>query len=188
MINAIIQHGMPSKDEYFDPKQPSASNAQWVPWLQKQLTVHGIKADTPEAPLAFHPEYDLWVKEAERFEITPETLLIGHSCGGGFWVRYLSEHPEIFVDKVVLVAPWLNLSHEEDITFFDFRIDPGIVARANKFVVLASDNDDPEVTNSVNFLREKIPESKFVDFHNYGHFCIRDMGTDAFPELLKELL
>ncbi len=189
MKNAIILHGMPDKDkEYYDPKDPSASNAHWLPWLQKQLMVHDIKADTPEVPYSFKPEWDLWVKEVERFEITPEILLVGHSCGGGFWVRYLTEHPELYVDKVVLVAPWLNLAHEENITFFDFEIDPGIVARVNKFVIYASDNDGQEVTNSVNFLREKIPEAKFVDFHNYGHFCIRDMGTDAFPELLQELL
>ena len=180
---------MPDKDEeYYNPKDPSASNSHWLPWLQKQLMVNDIKADTPEAPYSFRPEWDLWVKEAERFEITPETSLIGHSCGGGFWIRYLSEHPEIFVDKVVLVAPWINVNHEFDLTFFDFEIDPGIVSRANKFVIFVSDNDDIEVTNSINFLKEKIPEAGFVEFHNYGHFCYEDMKTNEFPELLKELV
>jgi predicted alpha/beta hydrolase family esterase len=180
---------MPDKDkEYYNPKEPSASNAQWLPWLQKQLTVHDIKADTPEVPFAFKPQWDLWVREVERFEITPETLLVGHSCGGGFWVRYLSEHPEIYVGTVVLVAPWLNLGHEEDISFFDFEIDPGIVARAKKFVIFASDNDMQVVTDSSNFLRDKIPEAKFREFHNYGHFCSSDMKTNEFPELLEELL
>lgn len=188
MKNAIILHGMPGRDNYYNPKSPSQSNSHWLPWLQQQLIVHDIKADTPEAPYAFKPEWNLWVKEVKRFDITPQTSLVGHSCGGGFWIRYLSEHPEIFVDKIVLVAPWINVKHEVDISFFDFEIDPGIVARANKFIVYVSDNDGKEVTNSVNYLKEKLPEANFVTFHNYGHFCLKDMKTNEFPELLNELL
>ena len=51
--------------------------------------------------MAFQPKWDLWVREVERFDLTPETLIVGHSCGGGFWVRYLSEHPKLKVGKVV---------------------------------------------------------------------------------------
>ncbi len=90
---------------------PSGSNAHWFPWLQKQLLINEIKTDTPEVFRSFDMDWDSWVKEVERFDITPQTTLVGHSMGGGFWIRYLSEHPEIFVDKVVLVAPWVNLHH-----------------------------------------------------------------------------
>src|SRR5579872_6534321 len=121
MKNAIILHGRPSEDEYYDPTMPSTSNAHWFPWLQKQLIVHDIKADAPEVPLAFNPQWDIWPREAERFTIGPETILIGHSTGAGFWVRYMSERPTLQVEKVVLVAPWLNARQEEKIDFFDFR-------------------------------------------------------------------
>jgi hypothetical protein len=43
MKNAVLIHGMPSKDEYFDPSAPSLSNAHWFPWLQKQLIINGSK-------------------------------------------------------------------------------------------------------------------------------------------------
>jgi uncharacterized protein len=44
MKNAIILHGNPSKEEYYDPKMPSMSNAHWIPWLQAQLLTHEIAA------------------------------------------------------------------------------------------------------------------------------------------------
>jgi len=188
MKNAIILHGLPSREEYYDKKYPSGSNSHWLPWLQKQLMMNDIKADTPEVPFAYDPQWELFVKEVERFDITPETVLVGHSMGGGFWVRYLSEHPGIFVDKVILVAPWLNLKHEEDMTFFDFEIDSGIVSHAKEFIVFYSDNDQQSVQDSVAFLREKIPTATFRGFHDYGHFTLRSMQTDAFPELLESIL
>jgi hypothetical protein len=188
MKNAILLHGLADKKEYYDLKLPSNSNSHWFPWLQKRLMVHEIKADTPEVPHTFNFDWNSWVREVERFDITPDTSLVGHSMGGGFWVRYLSEHPEVTIDKVVLVAPWLNLRHEENTDFFDFETDPGIVGRTNTFIIFASDNDHSDVQNSVNFLKEKLPNVTFRPFHNYGHFCYRDMKTDAFPELLESLI
>lgn len=110
MTNAILLHGKPGKDEYYDVNQPSASNAHWFPWLQNQLLARDIKADTPEVPLAFDRQWDLWVREVERFEIGSDTTLVEHSCGGGFWLRNLNEHQELRVGKVILVAPSLGLA------------------------------------------------------------------------------
>lgn len=90
MKNAILLHGMPDEKEYYDTTRPSASNAHWFPWLQNQLLVHDIKADTPEIPRPFDMDWNVWLKEVERFDITPNTILVGHSMGAGFWVRYLN--------------------------------------------------------------------------------------------------
>src|SRR3989304_5335346 len=108
MKNAIILHGLPDKDEYYDPDFPAQSNAHWIPWLQKQLQRKDIFTQTPEMPLSFKPEYTVWRKELERYDIGPKTLLVGHSCGGAFLVLWLSEHKDVKVAKVVLVAPWIN--------------------------------------------------------------------------------
>lgn len=185
MKNAIILHGLPSKEEYYNEAYPSASNSHWLPWLQKQLMIHGVKADTPEIPCVYQLDYDTFVKEVERFDITPETSLVGHSMGAGFWVRYLCEHPEITVDKLVLVAPWLNLDHEYDIDFFDFAIDPKLTERINECIIFNSDNDEASVQESTQYLKEKLPQIVVRDFHNYGHFTLGSMKTDAFPELLE---
>lgn len=185
MRNAIILHGLPSKNEYYDETRPSASNSHWLPWLQKHLLINDIRADTPEVQNVYEPNYDAYVREVERFDIGPKTTLIGHSMGAGFWVRYLSENPDVIVDKIILVAPWLNVSHEMDTDFFNFEIDPSITKRVNTFLIFSSDNDGQEMHDSLKTLEEKLSEITVKTFHNYGHFTLKSMGTDAFPELLE---
>ena len=92
MRNAIILHGEPSKEEYYDPTAPSMSNAHWLPWLQARLQKNDIAAITPEIPFAYEPDWGLWKKEVERYDIGPETIIVGHSRGGDFWLRWLSEN------------------------------------------------------------------------------------------------
>jgi predicted alpha/beta hydrolase family esterase len=190
MKNAIILHGMPGKDdEYYNPKIPSSSNKHWLPWLQKQLIVNDIKADTPEVPHAYEPEYNVWVKEAERFEIGPETILVGHSLGGGFWVKYLSLNKNLKVGKVILVAPWIDPDGDETRGFFDdYKIDADLAKRTNGLIIFNSDNDMGNVLKSVATIRGTIKDTGYREFHKYGHFCYGDMQTDQFPELLEECL
>lgn len=189
MRNAIILHGMPSKKEYYSPEVPALSNAHWFPWLQKQLYINDIKTDTPEVPGSFEPKWVNWTKEVERFEIGPQTILVGHSCGGGFWVKYLSLHPELKVGKVVLVAPWTDPDGDETGGFFDdYEMDPDLAKRTAGLTVFHSDNDIGNVHKTVAELRAEIKNIRYVEFHKYGHFCYKDMGTEEFPELLEEIV
>ena len=187
MKNAIILHGMPSKEEFLDAKLPNESNAHWLPWLQKQLLMKGILTYTPDMPKPYAPDYDAWCREVERYDIGPQTTLVGHSCGGGFWVRYLSERKKLKVGKVVLVAPWLDPDGNEAGGFFEFDIDPDLVNRTKGMKVFNSDNDMGNVHKSVALLRENIPGLAYKEFHKYGHFTEEDSGLTEFPELLREL-
>jgi len=188
MKNAIIVHGRPDKEEYYDLKYPSCSNSHWYPWLQKELLVHEVSAHTPEIPHAFEPDYQIWTREFERYEITSETILVGHSCGGGFLIRWLSEHKDRSVGKVVLVAPWLDPDRESTTDFFDFEINSTMPQHTASFTIFHSDNDSASIQKTVKILRNKIIGYNFREFHNYGHFTFEDMKTTEFPELLKTLL
>lgn len=189
MKNAIILHGGPSKEEYYDPKMPSMSNAHWIPWLQGQLLKNEIAAATPEVPHAFDRDWVVWNHEVERYEIGPETILVGHSTGAGFWIKYLSIHPNLKVGKVILVAPWLDPDHEHTKNFFDdFEIDPSVVSRTKGITVFYSDDDQKSVLKTVEILREKMKGIVYEEFHNYGHFCSGDMKSTEFPELLQTIL
>ena len=189
MKNAIILHGGPSKEEYYNPDTPSMSNAHWIPWLQAQLLKHDISTATPEVPWSFDRNWPVWQKEVERFDIGKETILIGHSTGAGFFVKYLSINSGLVVDKVVLVAPWLDPDREHTKNFFDdFEIDPNFVARTKGVTIFNTDNDQKSVQKTVKILREKVKNLHYVEFSQYGHFCFDDMKTDKFPELLEEVL
>lgn len=194
MKNAILIHGKPDKDEYYNPALPSASNFHWFPWLQKQLLLAEIPTQTPEMYNGWQPDYRIWSNELGNYKVTPETILVGHSCGGGFIVQWLSEHKDVKVDKIVLVAPWLgpignNESDDEPIGgFFKFDIDSQLSERVNKIVIFNSDNDAESIHDAVKRIRGAIPEAEYREFHNHGHFCSDDLGKNEFPELLEECI
>lgn len=182
MQNAIIIHGMPSKEEYLDPQFPSASNAQWFPWIQKQLAIHGILSQTPEMPEPYDPDYQKWSSVFEQFKLADDTILIGHSCGGGFLVKWLSEN-NVKVGKVILVAPWIDPEHEYP-KMFDFEIQD-ISSRADSIHLFLSSDDDKEMLDSAKILKSKISNLELHEFTDKGHFITDHMKTNEFPELLE---
>lgn len=44
MHTAIIIHGRPDEEEYFDDKFDSPSNSFWIPWIQHKLLINKIFA------------------------------------------------------------------------------------------------------------------------------------------------
>ncbi len=187
MKTAIILHGKPSKEGYFDPYRNAQSNEHWLPWIQRQLLLKGVLAQAFELPQPYEPVYEDWKSVFEKFNCDEETILIGHSCGGGFLVRWLSEN-KVHVGEVVLVAPWLDPDHELATGFFDFQIDEDVPKRAKDLSIFVSSDDDKSILVSVETLRNKWPEAKIIELTGKGHFCYNDMGTQEFPELKKLLL
>jgi hypothetical protein len=185
--NAVIVHGKPGREEYYDPGIPSGSNHHWLPWLAKQLIVRDIPAHTPEMPHAYAPGYPAWCREFERYDVGEGTLLVGHSCGAGFLVRWLSEHPRVRVNRVALVAPWLDPDGTRAPGFFAFAIDAGLAARTAGLTVVNSDDDGAEIQRSVRLLRERVRDIGYLELPRRGHFRASDLGGTAFPELLALL-
>jgi predicted alpha/beta hydrolase family esterase len=192
MKTAIIIHGMPSKEDYFNPKGDSQSNCHWLPWIQKQLTDRSILAQTPEMPEPYEPNYQKWKSVFEQFRINEETILIGHSCGGGFLVRWLSEN-NVKVGKVFLVAPWIGFDPNDAWTkltgdFFIFDIDSELVKKTNGVTIFVSSDDDKEILTVADVLKKNIKGCLVQEFSDKGHFTYGDMRTREFPELLQEIV
>lgn len=185
MKNAILVPGRPDKDLHYDPEFPNNSENYWFSWLKRQLIVEDIQADTIEPPLPFQPRYELWKKEFERFDIFPETILVGHSCGGGFLLRYLSENKDIKVGKVILVAPWINPfanPKSDTADFFEFDIDADMVSRTDGISIFISNDDDSSVVKTVKIVESKVKDLEIRRFADRGHFT-----TKTFPELTKSI-
>jgi len=187
MKTAIIIHGWPGKEEYFNLNIPTPSNSHWFPWIQKQLLLKGILAQTPEMPESYEPNYEKWKWMFEQFKIDEETILVGHSCGGGFLIRWLSEN-DIKVGKVVLVAPWLDPEHMINKNFFKFDIDQNIILKTAGLTIMYSSEDYQDIIESIKILKSKLKGVIFQEFTGKGHFVIGDMGTEKFPELLKNII
>jgi len=187
MKTAILLHGMPSKKEFYDESTPSMSNKHWVPWLQNQLLIRDIFAQTPEMPIPYKPQYDLWKNEFEKLKPEEVDILVGHSCGGGFLTRWLSENKTKH-ETVVLVAPWLDPYSEDTIDFFDFEIDKELTTRIPNLHIFVSSDDEESITDSLETITKALPDVKVHSFTDKGHFCFDDLGGEAFPELLGVIL
>ena len=190
MKTAIIIHGWVDKEEFLDPKIPSGSNFHWFSWIQKQLLIKGILAQTPEMPGEYEPNYEKWKWMFEQFKIDEETILVGHSLGGGFLIRWLSENNKK-VGKVVLVAPWINpnkIDNFSDKKFFEFDIDPNISSKTTGMIIMYSNDDSSQILDSIKILKAKLKNVEFQEFTGKRHFTLRSMGTEEFPELLENII
>jgi uncharacterized protein len=192
MKQVILIHGLPNKEEVLGDVWPSPSNAHWLPWIQKQLTQQDVLCQSLEMPKSYNPTYKEHERVLNQMEISNETILVGHSCGGGFLVRYLSEHKELSPKKTILIAPWLDpkgylkeINSESD--YFDFKIDSNLTTRTKLFCVYSTD-DELDITESVEIINNQLPETVMCTFKNKGHFTEPDLGTKEFPELLEIIL
>lgn len=192
MQQVILIHGLPDKEEVLGDFWPSPSNSHWFPWVQKQLTRKDILCQALEMPKAYNPTYIEHEKVLDQMNISEETILVGHSCGGGFLLRYFSEHKNLKPKKVILVAPWLDPENylkelNSDSDYFDFEIDESLTQRTN-LICINSTDDEKYILDSVKIIQEKLPDIKMVTFNDKGHFTEPDLKTKEFPELVDIIL
>lgn len=187
MKTAIILHGKPSKEGYYDSDRGAQSNEHWLPWIQRQLLLKDYLAQNPELPESYDPNYKKWLSVFERFDVDENTILIGHSRGGTFLIRWLSEN-KVKTDKVALVAPSLKQDKKLEHGFFDFEIDKDFPSRTKGVTVFHSTDDKEGIKETVDFLKKNTEGINYQEFTDKGHFTFNDMGTVEFPELKKALL
>lgn len=189
MKNVILVHGCCDKEEFLSEKYPSGSNSHWFPWIQKQLNIADIESQTPEMPSPYKPVYQDWKRVFEQFSVNEDTILVGHSCGAGFLLRWLGEEKNK-VAKLILVAPYFDPRRESKVRedLVDFEIDSSIQNRTDIHILYSSDDSVPGVKESMDILSKILPDAHQHLFKDKGHFTFGDMKTEEFPELRDALL
>jgi len=192
MKQIILIHGLPDKEEILDDVFPSPSNAHWFPWIQKQLTKKDVLCQSLEMPKSYDPTYSEHKRVLDQMEISDETILVGHSCGGGFLLRYLSDRKDLKPKKVILVAPWLDLEGSlkelnPQSDYFNFKIDTALTDRTDLRCMYSTD-DSKDILKSVDTIKEKLPDIKMSVFTNKKHFTEKHLKSKEFPELLELIL
>ncbi len=184
----FIIHGCPSNAEKaMDPKTRTYDK-HWIPWVKKELIAKGFEVETPLMPTPWEPDYEKFKKEFEKYEVDKDAILVGHSCGCAFLVRWLGEtKKEIF--KLIFVAPW-KIPDKEDkfrTEFYEYPIDENIKTRVREIVMFTADNEEDGGKESLKIFH-KVLGGKILELKGRGHYTMDDMGTEQFPELLEEIL
>jgi leucyl-tRNA synthetase len=185
--NVVIVHGSPSKNQKEMNPNTRTYDKHWIPWLKDELEKRKINAYTPLMPEPWEPNYENWKKEFEKININENSILIGHSAGTTFLVRYLSETKKK-IKKLILVAPW-NIPWKEAKSsnkFCDYQINKDIRKNVKEVVFFTSDNEESDGRKSLEIFKKEIG-GKVIELKSYGHFCERDMGKKEFPELVNEI-
>lgn len=184
-MNVVIVHGCPDLDEPRSPEERTYDK-HWIPWIKEKLTDKRIACETPLMPEPWNPKYEDWKKKFEKIKIDENSILIGHSAGTTFLVRWIAETKRK-IKKLILVAswkePWLDTPENKD--FCNFDLDPQLDNLAKEIIIFTSDY--PEEKERAIFFNKSF-NSKLIELKGRGHFVENHMGTNEFPELLEEIL
>jgi len=186
-MNCIIVHGSNLSEKEAKEGLPE-NERHWKPWLKKELEKRGIKVSNELYPKDWMPNYNDWKKIFERNNINEETVLIGHSAGSAFVLRWLSEN-KIKVNKVILIAPYITKGGKYSYLnkFNDFEFDSSLKRYFDRFVIFYAEDDDEDIIKNAKQIHKKLG-GKLINFKGKGHFIFEHMGTKEFPELLKEII
>jgi len=187
MKNVTIIHGCPSNIEKSKNPETRTYDKHWIPWIKEQLSVQSVAVETPLMPNPWEPVYEDFKAEFEKYPVDEESILIGHSCGCAFLVRWLGESKQK-IAKLILVAPWkvADVGDEIKKEFYEHPIDESIKERVGEIIIFTADDEEPEGKESLK-IYEAALGGKIIELKKHGHYTAGDMGTTEFPELLSEL-
>ena len=188
MKKIIIIHGCPSDAEKAMDPERRTYDKHWIPWTKQNLIATGIETETPLMPSPWQPDYEKFKSEFEKYDVDENTILVGHSCGCAFLVRWLGETKrKIF--KLILVAPWKIPDKDDEFRkkFYVYPIDETIKDRVNQIVMFTADDEEDDGKESLKIFHAALG-GEIIELKGRGHYCLKDMGTEEFPELIEVIL
>ena len=149
---------MGSEYEVIAPKMPNKSNAKYVEWK-------------------------IWFEKLLPF-VRDDIVLLGHSMGGVFLAKYLSE--EKFPKKIkatFLVAPPYNIDEGRALVEFVLPVSLENFERQGGKIFIYHSRDDYVVAFSeLSKYQKVLPKAQFKIFEDRGHF-----SQEEFPEIIEDI-
>lgn len=190
----VIHGGSPfrTQDEYLDYLKnleltmARLKKVSWKDFLGERL---GEKFDVikPEMPCKMNPHYDEWKIYFEKVLAIcdHDLILVGHSLGGIFLAKFLSENK---TDKNILAsflvaAPSVDVLSEETLGDFLLQEDLSLFEKQSSKITLFHSTDDPVVSiDHLEKYRKQLPNAKFILLNDRKHF-----SGDDLPEIVGEI-
>lgn len=204
--NVVMLHGWTNGDISDIPEFLPDSEQNWMGWTKRELEKLGYKVSNPFLRYGFKSDYEGWKKALKDVEINENTILVGWSSGGAYWVRWLGETKQK-VKKLILIAPSKVVGNSEEVlkplwkmhdngegpefkkewdSFHNFECDVTIKDRVEDITIFISD-DSPWLVEAARIYAKEL-DAKLVEIKDQGHFAKNRRPSPEFPELLEVIV
>jgi uncharacterized protein len=165
----------------------------WFDWLRKELHGVNIECHVPQLPTPENQHLSHWTdvfNDSCQHLIHSNTIMIGHSLGAAFVLRWL-EQQDCQLKTVVLVGAFLGEVGIEKFdsinqSFFETEFDwRRIQKNSRQFICYYGDNDPYVKRDHFNFIADHLSAVKII-VSKAGHFNAAS-GYIQFPQLLIQL-
>lgn len=187
----LFIHGgetFPSYDEYiswlkhesvFDPERADRRAKRWH--RQLEVALPGCVVLRPQMPNDVNAQYIEWEIYFEKTLpfLKNNVVLIGHSLGGTFLLKYLATHTlPIVIHSIHLVAPSFGVPG----TSFTINEDISRVSDHAPCTIYHSTDDTVVPFSETEVGMQRMPNARLITFSDRGHFL-----SETFPELTAAL-
>lgn len=187
----IFIHGgetFPTYEEYlswlqnesvFDPERTDRRAKRWH--RQLEIALPGWVILRPQMPNDVNAQYKEWEIYFEKTIpfLKDNIVLIGHSLGGTFLLKYLATHTlPVRIHSVHLVAPSFGVPR----TSFVVNEDISRVTDHAPCIIYHSTDDMVVPYSETEAGIQRMPKAQLVTFTDRGHFI-----SETFPELISAL-
>jgi len=156
----------------------------WKYSLQNELG-ENFDIFLPQMPDKTNARYEEWKIWFERILplLDKEIILIGHSLGGIFLAKYLSENSVTNKIKatILVAAPFDGEGSEESLASFKLSSSLSKFAEQGGKIYLIQIKDDPHMSLAqLERYKKALPLAETMVFENRGHF-----NQESFPEIIE---
>ncbi len=136
----------------------------------------------PSKTNAHYREWKIWLERIIPL-LDKEIIFIGHSLGGIFLAKYLSENdfPKKIKATILVATPFDDEKSERSLA--DFKLPSSLerFAKQGGKIYLMQSKDDPEVLlEQLEKYKQTLPNAKAMVFEDRGHF-----NQESFPEIIE---
>ena len=161
-------------------------NKGWKDTLQDKLgeDFEVIAPNMPNKINAKYLEWKIWFEKYFQF-LNEGVIFVGHSLGGTFLAKYLSENsfPKKIKALLLVAAPFDAEDSDESLNDFALPASLAKITEQADKVYLFHSKDDPVVPfEQVNKYKKALPNSEIIAFTDRQHF-----NQEYFPELVRLL-
>ncbi len=138
----------------------------------------------PNSTNARYAEWKIWFNNITEVLNDEVIIIIGHSLGGVFLAKYLSENtfPKKITATILIAPPFEDVAGaKESLTDFVLPSSLAKFAKQGGKIYLVHSKDDPivPVTHLYKY-QQSLPEAEAIIFENREHF-----NQETFPEIIE---